>query len=465
MRDPTLGEPLVAGPPYLRAEAVYAARYEMATSLDDVLARRTRALLQARDASDAAARRSPPCSSAELGWDAAETDRQVAAYVALVDAERALRASPPPSTAPWSRRDGHRTATSPWSRRPHPAHRPPGRWSPATARLEARPVPVPDAVLERLASIRPTTTRGRCGRRGQPRLVAARDDLGARRPAAGLAPAPWCPPPLRTRWPPCWRCATKRSSPSPRPGDAAGCAAPRCPSTAGSSSTSVVSRASSTSTRTSLVLDVRPGTFGDHLEHELRTDHGVTLGHWPQSVALVHRRRLVGLPLGRPAVHPLREDRGHGPRPRRGPGRRPADHHRRRAARGGRPGPESALRRLGGHPRHHHRCPVAPPPGARRTSDAPPTPSTPSKAGSTRCGGSCSAAALRRCSGSTTRSRPTARTRPATEPAPRMDEGEGAAVDATMELVAEVCARPSGPTRRTSSTGSSTATTSPRSRP
>ncbi len=37
---------------------------------------------------------------------------------------------------------------------------------------------------------------------------------------------------------------------------------------------------------TSLVLDVAAGTFGDHLEHRLRTDHGVTLGHWPQSVAL-----------------------------------------------------------------------------------------------------------------------------------------------------------------------------------
>ena len=37
---------------------------------------------------------------------------------------------------------------------------------------------------------------------------------------------------------------------------------------------------------TSLVLDVAPGTFGDHLEHELRTTHGLTLGHWPQSVAL-----------------------------------------------------------------------------------------------------------------------------------------------------------------------------------
>jgi alkyldihydroxyacetonephosphate synthase len=37
---------------------------------------------------------------------------------------------------------------------------------------------------------------------------------------------------------------------------------------------------------TSLVLDVLPGTFGDVLERDLRADHDATLGHWPQSVAL-----------------------------------------------------------------------------------------------------------------------------------------------------------------------------------
>ena len=36
----------------------------------------------------------------------------------------------------------------------------------------------------------------------------------------------------------------------------------------------------------SLVLDVGTGTFGDVLEEELRGEHGLTLGHWPQSVAL-----------------------------------------------------------------------------------------------------------------------------------------------------------------------------------
>lgn len=37
---------------------------------------------------------------------------------------------------------------------------------------------------------------------------------------------------------------------------------------------------------TSLVVDVLPGTFGDHFEHELRASHGLTVGHWPQSMTL-----------------------------------------------------------------------------------------------------------------------------------------------------------------------------------
>jgi alkyldihydroxyacetonephosphate synthase len=37
---------------------------------------------------------------------------------------------------------------------------------------------------------------------------------------------------------------------------------------------------------TSLVVDVAAGTFGDHLEDELRRGHGHTVGHWPQSMTL-----------------------------------------------------------------------------------------------------------------------------------------------------------------------------------
>ncbi len=36
----------------------------------------------------------------------------------------------------------------------------------------------------------------------------------------------------------------------------------------------------------SMVVDVRAGTFGDVLEDELRDSHGLTAGHWPQSVEL-----------------------------------------------------------------------------------------------------------------------------------------------------------------------------------
>jgi glycerol-3-phosphate dehydrogenase len=85
--DPSLGEPLVAGTDYLRAEAVYAARYEMARTLTDVLARRTRALLQAREASLAAAGGIAALLAPVLGWDASETERQVARYRAVAEKE------------------------------------------------------------------------------------------------------------------------------------------------------------------------------------------------------------------------------------------------------------------------------------------------------------------------------------------------------------------------------------------
>jgi glycerol-3-phosphate dehydrogenase len=86
--DPSLGEPLVHGLPYRRAEAVYAARYEMAHTLADVLARRTRALLLARDASAEAAPAVAELLAPELRWSPEEARRQVDAYLALVEGER-----------------------------------------------------------------------------------------------------------------------------------------------------------------------------------------------------------------------------------------------------------------------------------------------------------------------------------------------------------------------------------------
>ncbi|MGH9042028.1 MAG: FAD-dependent oxidoreductase, partial [Acidimicrobiia bacterium] len=94
---PGLAEPLVPGLPYLVAEAVYAARYEMALTLEDVLSRRTRALLLDAAATVAAAPAVAALLAGELGWTETETAAQVAAFTAL--AERQRRAADPAETA------------------------------------------------------------------------------------------------------------------------------------------------------------------------------------------------------------------------------------------------------------------------------------------------------------------------------------------------------------------------------
>ncbi len=78
--DHALGEPLVPGLPYTKAEAVYAARSEMATTLDDVLSRRTRARLFDRPATVSAAADVARLIAPHMGWDDTEVDRQVAEF-------------------------------------------------------------------------------------------------------------------------------------------------------------------------------------------------------------------------------------------------------------------------------------------------------------------------------------------------------------------------------------------------
>jgi glycerol-3-phosphate dehydrogenase len=92
--DPSLGEPLVPSLPYLRAEALYTARYEMAHTLDDVLARRTRALLLARDETAGVADDVARLVAGELGWDDDEAGRQAAAFRALAESERTAAGLP-----------------------------------------------------------------------------------------------------------------------------------------------------------------------------------------------------------------------------------------------------------------------------------------------------------------------------------------------------------------------------------
>src|SRR6478609_3221638 len=85
---PELATPLVAGLPYRKAEAVYAVREEMATTLDDVLSRRTRARLLARDATSAAAEDVARLIAPELGWDEGRIRREVDDYRAALEHER-----------------------------------------------------------------------------------------------------------------------------------------------------------------------------------------------------------------------------------------------------------------------------------------------------------------------------------------------------------------------------------------
>jgi glycerol-3-phosphate dehydrogenase len=92
--DHTTAEPLVPGLPYRRAEALYAARYEMAVTVDDVLSRRTRSRLLSRDASAAAAHDVAELLASELGWSETELADQVDRFRAALAREREVPGLP-----------------------------------------------------------------------------------------------------------------------------------------------------------------------------------------------------------------------------------------------------------------------------------------------------------------------------------------------------------------------------------
>jgi alkyldihydroxyacetonephosphate synthase len=155
----------------------------------------------------------------------------------------------------------------------------------ATARLDGRFVAVPDAVVDRLAAICPTVTEG---------------------DAVGEASRDWWPQAMI--WALDGQVAAKAAAvASPTSAEQvaavlAVCDEARLPVTAAAGRSGVCGASVPVHggvvldlcgltgivdvDTTSLVLDVAPGTFGDHLEHTLRAEHGLTLGHWPQSVAL-----------------------------------------------------------------------------------------------------------------------------------------------------------------------------------
>ncbi len=89
--DPGLKEPLAGADDYLRAEVVYAARYEGARHLDDVLTRRTRVFMETWDRGIAAAEEAARLMAGPLGWDDAQVQREVEYYRKRMEAERAAQ--------------------------------------------------------------------------------------------------------------------------------------------------------------------------------------------------------------------------------------------------------------------------------------------------------------------------------------------------------------------------------------
>ncbi|MGO4417025.1 glycerol-3-phosphate dehydrogenase C-terminal domain-containing protein, partial [Cupriavidus sp. KB_39] len=88
--DAALGRPIVEGLPHTEAEVVYAVRHELAGTVDDVLSRRMRARLMARDASAHAAPRVGQILQAELGLSESAVARQVSDYLAAVALEKSV---------------------------------------------------------------------------------------------------------------------------------------------------------------------------------------------------------------------------------------------------------------------------------------------------------------------------------------------------------------------------------------
>src|SRR6266581_1582439 len=83
-KDESLRERLVPDLPYIRAEVVYACRAEMAMTLEDMLARRTRILLEDGARGSGIAPQVAALMAGELGWSSDQTHSRVEQYRALV---------------------------------------------------------------------------------------------------------------------------------------------------------------------------------------------------------------------------------------------------------------------------------------------------------------------------------------------------------------------------------------------
>ena len=78
--DRSLGEPLDAALPYRKAEVIWATRTEMARTVEDILARRTRALFLNARAAVGMAPAVADLMASEMGWNDLTRNKQVAAF-------------------------------------------------------------------------------------------------------------------------------------------------------------------------------------------------------------------------------------------------------------------------------------------------------------------------------------------------------------------------------------------------
>jgi len=92
--------PLIPGRVFLEAEVAWAARHELAVSLDDVLARRTRVAQELADRGAAIAPRVARILGAELGWGDARQRLEVETYLATARREYSVPPPGPPGPPP-----------------------------------------------------------------------------------------------------------------------------------------------------------------------------------------------------------------------------------------------------------------------------------------------------------------------------------------------------------------------------
>ncbi|MDT5248451.1 MAG: glycerol-3-phosphate dehydrogenase, partial [Mycobacterium sp.] len=96
---PELLTPLTEAPVYLKVEAYYAAAAEGALHLEDILARRMRIAIEYPHRGVDCAREVAEVVAPVLGWSAEDIDREVATYVARVEAEVLSQTQPDDESA------------------------------------------------------------------------------------------------------------------------------------------------------------------------------------------------------------------------------------------------------------------------------------------------------------------------------------------------------------------------------